>query len=40
MEMKNEGLANDQIPRQLVETTKNLKTNEQKLPRLIDQATH
>ena len=40
MEIKNAGLANDEIPRQLAETTKNLKSNEQKLPRLIDDAAH
>ena len=38
-EMKNAGLANDETRRQLEETTKNLKSNKQKLNRLIDDAT-
>ena len=37
-EMKNAGLANDEIRKQLEETTKNLMSNKQKLNRLINDA--
>ena len=36
--MKNAGLANDEIRKQLEETTKNLTSNKQKLNRLINDA--
>ena len=37
-EMKNAGLANDEIRKQLEETTKNLKSKKQKLERLKNDA--
>ena len=39
-EMKNVGLANDEIRKQLEETTNNLTPNKQKLNRLINDAVH
>ena len=39
-EMKNVGLANDEIRKQLEETTNNLTPNKQKLNRLINDAAH